>query len=211
MRWVRRLPSGTKLQVAWLVAAFLVVWACGPVGAGGGSSDGLRASALAQPAEAATERSPGVEVEPAVEPAVEAEVEPGVGPAGTPSPEAGADVSVDLVPGRSDTGNGVRLSVLDVVRESFSAEGAQAGDRLVSVRVMLENLGASSITYTALDLRVEGADGSVHVRPGTRRGPGSMITYGVLEPGGSVVGWRVFVVSGVAAAVRLSGHLARSG
>lgn len=206
MRWVRRMPNSVKLQVVWLVAAFLVVWAGGPVAAGGGSSEGLPTSALARPAEVAVARSSEVAAEAAGEAAGDAAGDA----AGAPPPEVRADVSVDLVAGGSGFGSGVRLSVLDVVEEPFSAEWAQAGDRLVSVHVALENLGASSITYTALDLRIESADGSIHARPGTRRGPGPMITYGVLEPGGSVVGWRIFVVSGGADAVRLSGRLAQS-
>ncbi len=196
MRWVRRMPNSAKLQVVWLVAAFLLVWASGPVGAEGGSSEGLPATALAQSASA-----PLFEESAAVGADVGSDVRADLRP----------DVTVDLSPGASALENGVRLSVLEVVQEPLSTEGAPVGDRLVSVRVALENLGASSITYAALDLGVEAADGSLHARLDARRGPGSMITYGVLEPGGSVVGWRVFVVSGVAEAVRLSGRLGRSG
>lgn len=176
MSGVTRLPRSVKMKLVWLVAAFVVVWMNAPAdsvgGSGTGASTRLPTVAVASPLSASAAPAAGVASAPAADPSLE----------------------VRLARGEVAESGGVRLGVLAVVDEPVPpAVTRQAGERLVGVYVALDNRGTRDVTYTALDLEL--TDGrELFSSVEGRRGPGSMLKFGVLEPGEVTSGWRIFRV-----------------
>jgi len=166
-----------KVKVAWLAAAFVVVWMSAPAGSVIGDGSGVVGHtptvAAASISEDGTALSgSGVDVAPAER----------------------TSLQVRLAKGRSAESEGVRIGVLAVVDQPMPLGVAQeAGEREVWVYVALGNHRARDITYTALDLELtDGRDYFSSVEG--RRGPGPMLRFGVLAPGEVTSGWRIFRV-----------------
>ncbi|MHB9149416.1 MAG: hypothetical protein ACYC33_04930 [Thermoleophilia bacterium] len=177
MSGVTRLPRSLKMKLVWLVAAFVVVWMNAPADSVGGRGTGVSPRL---PTVAAASTSSGVVAAPAA----------GVAAARA----AGPTLEVRLARGEVAESEGVRLGVLAVVDEPVPpAVARRAGERLVWAYVALDNRGTRDVTYTALDLEL--TDGrELFSSVEGRRGPGPVLTFGVLEPGEVNSGWRIFRV-----------------
>jgi hypothetical protein len=164
--------------LVWLAAAFVVVWMNAPAGPGNGSGAGVPART---PTVAVASTASGGEA-----------VSAAAGVVATPAP--GPTLRVRLAKGEVADSEGVRVGVLAVVDEPVPrAVARRPGERQVWVYVALDNGGTRDVTYTALDLELtDGRDFFSSVE--ARRGPGSMLKFGVLAPGEVTSGWRIFRV-----------------
>ncbi len=178
MSHVSCLPRSLKMKLVWLAAAFVVVWMNAPTGSIGGG-DGLSART---PTVAAASASRGAGFASAG----------GAAAASGPAPEA--MLNVPLAAGEVAESEGLRLGVLAVVDEPVPLAVARTvGERQVWVYVALNNAASRDVAYTALDLELTDGRGLFSSVEG-RRGPGPILTFGVLSPGEVTSGWRIFRV-----------------
>jgi hypothetical protein len=177
MSQVTCLPRSLKMKLVWLVAAFVVVWMNAPAGSLGGDGVSKRTLTVAM-----ASASRGGDAAPA----------DGAAAASAPAPEPA--LSVRLAAGEVAKSEGLRLGVLAVVDEPVPlAVAREAGERQVWVYVALDNAGTRDVAYSAVDFELTDGRGLFSSVEG-RRGPGPMLTFGVLRPGEVTSGWRIFRV-----------------
>lgn len=171
------LPRSLKMKLVWLVAAFVVVWMNAPAGSLGGDGVSTRTPTVAM---ASASRA--------------ADFASDAGAAATSTLSPAAVLSVPLAAGEVAESEGLRLGVLAVVDEPVShAVSGTVGERQIWVYVALNNAGSRDVAYTALDLELSD-DRDLFSSVEGRRGPGPMLTFGVLRPGEVTSGWRIFRV-----------------
>ena len=177
MSQVTCLPRSLKMKLVWLVAAFVVVWMNAPAGSLGGDGASARTPTVAM---ASASRTGHLAAEGAA--------------AATTDLVAAAMLSVSLAAGEVVESEGLRLGVLAVVDEPVPhAVSRTVGERQIWAYVGLNNAGSRDVAYTALDLELtDGRDLFSSVEG--RRGPGPILTFGVLRPGQVTSGWRIFRV-----------------
>jgi hypothetical protein len=187
MSHVTCLPRSLKMKLVWLVVAFVVVWMNAPGGSLGGG-DGLSART---PTVALASASHGGDFASAG----------GASSASAPAPAS--RLNAPLAAGEIVESEGLRLGVLAVVDEPVPLAVARTvGERQVWVYVALNNAGSRDVAYTALDLELTDGRGLFSSVEG-RRGPGPILTFGVLRPGEVTSGWRIFRVPADAGPFRL--------
>ena len=176
MSQVTCLPRSLKMKLVWLVAAFVVVWMNAPAGSLGGDGASARTPTVAM---ASASQGGGALAAAASEAA--------------PQPTEPV-LSVSLAAGEVVESEGLRLGVLAVVDEPVPhAVSRMVGERQIWAYVALNNAGSRDVAYTALDLELtDGRDLFSSVEG--RRGPGPILTFGVLRPGQVTSGWRIFRV-----------------